>query len=95
MITHSTSLAHPASPSIFISSTIIDLRDLRSALAYVLKSQGVRVYTSEAADFLLHGDRTTIGECFDRIPSSDYYILVINGRKGATLEDGLSVTRHE
>lgn len=86
---------HPAAPSVFISSTVHDLRDLRSALAFVLRSQGIRPFASEAAEFELQGDRSAVEECYARVRSSDYYVLIIGGRRGYTEEDGLSVTRHE
>jgi len=86
---------HPAAPSVFISSTVLDLRDLRSAIRYVLRSQGVRLFASETADFELQGDRNAVEECYARIQASDYYVLIIGGRRGRTLDDGLSITRHE
>ena len=42
-----------------------------------------------------HPDRSAVEECFSRIRTSDYYVLIIGGRRGGTLEDGLSITRHE
>ena len=91
----SVSSFHPSAPSVFISSTVYDLKDLRSALVHVLRSQGVLAYASEATEFEIHGDRSAVDECFSRIRTSDYYVLVIGGRKGGTLEDGQSITRHE
>ena len=89
-----TSELHPASLSVFISSTIYDLKDLGSSIGYVLRSQGVRVSALEATEFEIHEDRSTVDECFDRIRVSDFYVYIIGGRKGSGLEDGLSVTRH-
>ena len=40
-------------------------------------------------------NRSAVEECFSRIRKSDYYVLIIGGRKGGTLDDGLSITRHE
>jgi hypothetical protein len=86
---------HPASPRVFISSTVAEFRDLRSALAYTLRSQGITVYLSEAADFDVKGDRPALEECFDNVRASDYYILLIGGARGSLYEDGVSVTRQE
>jgi len=91
----SVSSFHPSAPSVFISSTVYDLRDLRSALVHVLRSQGVLAYASEATEFAIHGDRSAVDECFNRIRTSNYYVLIIGGRKGGILEDGQSITRHE
>lgn len=64
------------SPTVFVSSTVREFRDLRSALAYTLRTHGFTVYISEAADFNIHGDRSAIEECFENIRKCDYYILV-------------------
>ena len=86
---------HPASPTVFISSTVSDLRDLRSALSYTLRAQGVNVLISEAADFDVNGDRPAVDECFANIRNSDYYVLVIGGSRGNLFEEGCSITRQE
>lgn len=86
---------HPASPSVFISSTVGDLRDLRSALRHTLRAQGANVFLSEAADFDVRGDRSAVDECFANIRSSDHYILVIGGNRGNLFSEGCSITRQE
>lgn len=86
---------HPASPYVFISSTVNEFRDLRSAIAYTLKTQGFIVYLSEAADFDVRGDRSAIEECFENIRKCDYYILFIGNKRGNLYEDGISFTRQE
>ena len=86
---------HPTSPSVFISSTVREFRDLRSAIAYTLRAQGLTVYLSEAADFDVRGDRSAIEECFENIRACDYYILLIGTTRGNLFEEGTSVTRQE
>lgn len=86
---------HPTSPSVFISSTVRDLRDLRSAIAYTMRTQGLTVYLSEAADFDVRGDRSAVEECFENIRACDYYILLIGNTRGNLFEEGTSVTRQE
>jgi hypothetical protein len=86
---------HPASPSVFVSSTVREFHDLRSALAYTLRSQGFRIYLSEAAEFDVRGDRSAIEECFENIRRSDYYILLIGATRGSLFEEGTSITRQE
>jgi len=89
------SASHPASPSVFISSTVNEFRDLRSALAYMLRAQGFTVRLSEAADFDVRGDRSAFEECFSNIRASDYYVLIIGGKRGNLYQDGTSITRQE
>ena len=86
---------HPASPSVFISSTVREFRDLRSAIAYTLRTQGYIVYLSEAAEFDVHGDRSAIEECFENIRNCDYYILIIGGIRGNLFDGDTSITRQE
>lgn len=82
-------------PSVFISSTVREFRDLRSAIAYTLRAQGLNVYLSEAADFDIRGDRSAFEECFANIRTSDYYILLIGNTRGNLYEEGISITRQE
>lgn len=87
--------SHPASPTVFISSTVREFRDLRSALYYTLRSQGISVYLSEASDFDVRGDRSAIEECFENIRVSDFYVLIVGGRRGSLFDEDVSVTRQE
>ena len=85
----------PIPPTVFISSTVGEFRDLRSALSYELRQRGVNVLLSEAADFGVEGDRSAVEECFENIPKSDYYILLIGNERGSLFDDETSVTRQE
>ncbi len=82
-------------PSIFISSTIKEFRDLRSAISFTLNEQGFIVYQSEASDFDIKGDRTAFDECFENINNCDYYILLVGNTRGSLFEEGVSITRQE
>lgn len=82
-------------PSVFISSTVKEFRDLRSAIAYTLRAQGFTVYQSEASDFDIHGDRSAIEECLANIRNCDFYILLVGNTRGNLFEDGISITRQE
>lgn len=82
-------------PSVFISSTVREFRDLRSAIAYTLRAQGFTVYQSEASDFDIHGDRSAIEECLANIRDCDFYILLVGNTRGNLFEDGISITRQE
>ncbi len=90
-------VTHPAAPKVFISSTVREFQDLRSALDYTLRSQGIRVKLSEAADFDVVGDRPAIEECFANVRDSDYYVLLIGNNRGSFFDENerISVTRQE
>ena len=82
-------------PSVFISSTVKEFRDLRSAIAYTLRTQGLNVLLSEAADFDVQGDRSAFEECFTNIRNSDFYVLLIGSTRGHFFQDNISITRQE
>ncbi|MBA2278608.1 MAG: DUF4062 domain-containing protein [Chloroflexia bacterium] len=80
---------------VFISSTIHDFSDLRSALKFWLEELGLEVRLSEQNDFERRPDQGTFDSCFSAIPACHYYILLIGGRKGSEYRDGVSVTQQE
>ena len=83
-------------PSIFISSKIRDLIDVRFGIKFVLESQGYKVLLSEQSDFDVKGDRTAIDECLENIRASDFYVLVVDARRvGLYLDESTSITRKE
>ena len=54
-------------PRVFISSTINDFGDLRSALKYWLEELGYEVRLSEFNDFQRPADQGTFDSCFQRL----------------------------
>src|SRR5436305_13993140 len=79
-------------PKIFISSTVRDLRDLRSAIKYWLEQYGFEVLASEWPDFAHPLDREAIAAALAPIELSDYYLLIVVYRVGLVLPvDGLVV----
>jgi hypothetical protein len=84
-------------PSIFISSTIYDFRDLRSSLKYYLQSLGYYVYLSEFNDFPKALDISTFEAALQTLRSADYYLLLIGHRIGGLYReaDQISITRME
>jgi hypothetical protein len=90
-----TGALHSAAPKVFISSTVLDLADLRSGIRYVLRQSGVNVLMSETSDFPLYGDKSACDECFENIRNSDLYVLLVDKRRGSEYEPGVSVTRTE
>lgn len=84
-------------PKFFISSTIYDFKDLRSALKYYLEQQGAKVYASEYNDFPKPLDTHSYEACLEVLRDSDYFILLIGNRVGGWYdkENKISITRQE
>ena len=82
-------------PTIFISSTVKEFADIRSALAHNLRALGFFVYLSESNEFEISGDRSAMDECFTNIRKSDVFILIVGKTKGTPFIDDISVTRQE
>jgi hypothetical protein len=83
-------------PKVFLSSTIYDLRDLRSAIKYWLEQSGFDVLASEFSDFPHALDREAIAAALKPIAGCDYYVLLVGTRVGQVLaEEDISVTRAE
>lgn len=84
-------------PSFFISSTIYDFRDLRSALKFWLEKLGYEVMLSEFNDFPKDLDENSLLACLKVVEKADYYILFIGARVGYLIDqnDNISVTRME
>ena len=82
-------------PRVFISSTIEDLHDLRSALRYLLEEVGYEVQMSEYNDFAREADADTLQSCLANVRDADYYLLLVSGRRGSWVNEGerLTVTR--
>src|SRR5688572_20499247 len=84
-------------PVFFVSSTIDDFKDIRSALKYYLEEQGCTVLASEYNDFKKPVDKTITDACIEALKKAQYYILLIGGRVGSWYdeESRISITRHE
>lgn len=86
-----------ARPTIFISSTVHDFSDMRSALKDYLETRGCRVLSSEFADFPRALDRHSYQECLDTIELADVFVLLIGKRVGGWYDETkrISITRAE
>lgn len=84
-------------PRIYVSSTIYDFSDLRSALKYWLEEFGFEVQMSEFNDFEVNLDLNSFQACLDAIPYCDYLILLLGGRRGAWFnqKEKVSITQKE
>jgi hypothetical protein len=83
------------SPTVFLSSTVNDLRDLRSAVRYFLEQYGFQVLCSEEADFPHDLDTEARLAALAPIENAEYYVLIVGFRRGALTDEGVSVTRSE
>lgn len=72
---------------VFLSSTIYDFQDLRSALKYWLSEMGYEVYTSEINDFPRDSAENSYQTCLSAIEKCDWYILLIGSRYGGKFCD--------
>lgn len=92
-------MSSPASarPSIFVSSTIYDFRDLRSALKFWLEELGYDVQMSDHADFNKPLDTNSYEACLRSIETCDYFVLLIGSRVGGPFStpENVSITRAE
>lgn len=80
-------------PTIFISSTIEDLPlERKAALDAVTKLKCVPRMSEYTFEAVSKGSVTT---CIDEVKSSDFYILIIGGRYGWELPNGISITEFE
>ncbi len=84
-------------PRVFISSTVYDFQDLRSALKYWLTELGIEVLLSEHNDFPKNLEENSYESCLNAIKSADYFILLIGARTGGWFDEKnrISITRKE
>jgi hypothetical protein len=84
-------------PTIFLSSTIYDFRDLRSAIKDHLEENGCRVLASDYNDFTKPLDVHSYEACLRTIEQADYFLLLIGTRVGGwyNLDNRVSITQQE
>jgi len=80
-------------PKIFISSTVKDLPNEREAAKRAIeKIPAIPImseYTMNAVD------KPSVQACVDEVKKSDFYVLILGGRYGWELENGISITELE
>ncbi len=84
-------------PTVFLSSTIRDFADLRSALKYWLEESGFEVWLSEYNDMEKSPGANTFDACLASIRKANFYILLIGTNKGSLYneQDDVSITQQE
>ena len=87
----------PNRPRVFVSSTIYDFRDLRSALKFHLEELGYEVMLSEFNDFRKDLDQNSYVSCLKLIDDCQYFILFVGGRVGGwyDVSKKISITQME
>ena len=84
-------------PKVFLSSTIHDFRDLRTAIRVWLEEYGFEVQASEFNDFPQIPDKNSYESCLKAIDEADYFVLLVGSRVGGVYDaaKGISITRME
>lgn len=83
-------------PKVFISSTIYDFSDLRSALKYWLNELGFDAQLSECNDFQKDVTINSYEACLHSVSECDYFVLLIGTRKGGIYPgESISITQKE
>ena len=86
-----------AKPTVFVSSTVHDLRDMRSAIQYWLEELGYDVLLNEAPNFPVAADLNSYDACIETVKKADYCIVLIGSRAGGWYDKdkGITITRAE
>jgi hypothetical protein len=83
-------------PVVFVSSTIYDFSDLRSALKYWLSEMGFNAQMSEYNDFQKNLNANSYEACLQSVSKCDYFILLLGTRRGGKYPgEDISITRKE
>lgn len=84
-------------PTFFLSSTIYDFRDMRSAIKAYLEDRGCRVLASEFNDFTKPLDQHSYQACLSTIEQADFFLLMVGSRVGGWYDADLriSITQQE
>lgn len=87
--------APKAQLSLLVSSTVLDLRDLRGALTHSLRERGYHVMSAELGTIPVDASLHSYDTCLAAARACDCLIGIIDGRFGVELPDGRSVTQAE
>ncbi|WP_321416215.1 DUF4062 domain-containing protein [uncultured Desulfobacter sp.] len=83
-------------PSVFISSTCYDLKQVRADLYDFIDSLGLEPILSEFDTFPVNPNEDTIQNCLNVVrDKADIFVLIVGGRYGSTIDTGISVTNLE
>ena len=71
---------------VFLSSTCLDLVDLRSGLKESLEEMGYRVWASELPGFPVDSGLHAQDNCLRNVERADQYVLIVNDRYGSAYQ---------
>jgi len=88
------SINHP--PSVFVSSTFIDLDRERNEVCDFIKNLGMVPVLFELASFPVNPDYDAVENCLARVrEKADIFVLIVGERYGSITENGKSATELE
>ncbi len=76
-------------PNVFVSSTYIDLREVRASLDVFIDSMGFKATMFEKGGIPFDYDKDADRSCYEEVMKSDLFILIIGGRFGSPTSDDL------
>jgi len=83
-------------PSVFVSSTCYDLKQVRSDIKHFLESLGLDPVLSEYSSFPVSPDLGTVDNCVKAVETrADIFILIVGARYGSTTDRGESISNLE
>ena len=83
-------------PSVFVSSTCYDLKQVRADIKGFLEGLGLEPLLSEYNSFPIDPDLGTVENCLKMVESkADIFLLIVGGRYGQQVDRGKSVTNLE
>jgi len=82
-------------PVFFISSTIMDFKDLRSSIKWWLEENNYIVNASEFNDFDKPLDKNSYEACLKAIDNSEYFILLMGDRIGGMYDEHITINQME
>src|SRR5437879_720167 len=83
-------------PSIFVSSTCFDLKQVRADLHRFITEFGYEPLLSEHPEFPISPQDSTVDNCVNAVRDrADLFILIVGARYGTPTDQGKSVTNLE
>jgi len=83
-------------PTMFVSSTCFDLKQVRADIKSFTESLGIQPILSEYDSFPVNPDISAIDNCLKVVDeNADLFLLIVGGRYGSLTEQGKSVTNME
>lgn len=83
-------------PSVFVSSTCYDLKQVRSDMRQFLETLGLDPVLSEYGSFPVNPELGTLDNCLKAVETrADIFILIVGARYGSATNQGESITNLE